>query len=87
MELELIKKQVQEVNGKVSLILTLLSGNELDKDTGLINTVKLMQKDYDKIEERVAKLEKWKDKFFWMMIGMAMPAGYGISELLGSIAK
>jgi hypothetical protein len=87
MELEALKRQLQEVNNKVTTVITLLSGNDLDKENGLIHTVKLMQKDLDKQDDRIAKLEKWKDRFFWMMIGMAMPAGYGVSQLFGMIFK
>lgn len=76
-----IQKQVREVNDKVSRILIMLIGNEYDKDDkGFIGQV-------NHLEKRVEVLEKWKDRAIWVFIGMGIPSGVGIWQLLNEIFK
>ena len=73
------KDKVDEIGNKVSSILSLLQGNKLDKnDNGVIGTV-------DDLHDRVTKLEKWRDRIVWMVIGMGLPASVGVIEILKKI--
>lgn len=77
--MEHIEKQVADVDKKVTNILTILRGHEYDKDDkGLIG----VQTDH---ERRIIRLEKKIDRFFWTLIGMAIPTGYGIAEIISKI--
>lgn len=72
MELE---QKVEEINRKVDNILLLIRGNDLNKeDSGLVGTV-------NDIDERVIRLEKFKDRMIAVAIGMTVPAGIGIKEI------
>lgn len=76
MELSNLEEKVNDVDDKVSSILTLLKGNDLNReDKGVIGIV-------NDLEERVATLEKWKDRIVWMFIGMGVPASVGVIEIL-----
>jgi hypothetical protein len=69
-----LKEDIQEVGGKITKILSLLQGNDLDKDDkGLVGTV-------NDIDKRVKTLEKWKDRIVWLLIGLSIPAGVGFSQ-------
>jgi hypothetical protein len=78
-DLEQIEKLVAAVDTKVTGIIAFLRGNELDKeDKGLVGRV-------NEIERRTENLEKWRDRIFWALIGMGLPAGVGTWELVKSI--
>lgn len=69
------------LNRKVDQVLELLQGSPLDdNDTGLVGTV-------NNVLKRVEKLEKIKDKALWVLLGMAAPAGWGITRILSAIAE
>ncbi len=73
---EQLKHKVDDIDNKVTSILTLLRGNALDKnDPGVIGAV-------DDLIKRITNLEKWKDRIVWMVIGMGVPASVGIVEIL-----
>lgn len=75
-EITSIDKQVHEVNNKVTAILEILRGNELDReDKGFIGRV-------NNHELRIMRLEKLLDKGKWILIGMGIPSGYGIANFL-----
>lgn len=72
-------KELHEISKNVSDILSLLRGNHLDKnDKGLTGMV-------DDHDDRLTKLEKFKDRATWMIIGMAAPASWGIIQMLLAI--
>lgn len=66
---------------KVDQILTLLRGNPLDKDdNGLVGVVNILDK-------RVMKLEKLRNKILWVVVGMSIPSGFGITKILMAVAE
>lgn len=78
-EIHRLDENIQTVDRKVSSILSILSGNELDKeDKGLIGTL-------NHLDERVSKLEKFKDRAMWFVIGLSVPAGFGIADIVTRI--
>ena len=78
-DIDYIKREIGEVKQNVTSMLQILKGHELDKtDTGIIGRV-------DSIEGRVTKLERVFDRGKYLIIGMALPAGYGITEFLVKI--
>jgi hypothetical protein len=62
-----------------------IKGNEFDDDTGLVNKVKENKLELMMVNKRLEKLEKWKDRVVWILVGMGMPAGYGVIELIKTI--
>lgn len=78
-EIKYLEKQVSDVDAKVSSILTLLKGNDLDEsDRGLIGNIK----DHHK---RIVALERVRDRLFWFMLGMSIPASWGIIDIIKKI--
>lgn len=78
-EMQHLESQVKEVDKKVTSILGLLKGNELDKeDKGMIG----VQNNH---EERLSSLEKIKDRGMYFLIGLSIPAGWGVIDILQKI--
>lgn len=70
------EQDIRDIAKNVNHILQLLQGNQLDKsDTGLIGSVKDMI-------TRVIKLEKWRDRLVAGIVGLSIPAGIGIKEII-----
>jgi chromosome segregation ATPase len=75
-EIHQMKENMRQLNSKVDKILEALSGNDLDKsDQGTIGDVR-------ELKRRVAKLERWKDRVIYALIGVSFGAGWTISDLL-----
>lgn len=74
-QVEQVGKNVSEVGKNVETIKQLISGNPLDKDDkGMVG----IQNDH---EQRLTKLERFKDRVFWTVAGFGF-GGAGIFELL-----
>jgi chemotaxis response regulator CheB len=41
----------------------------------------------DKLQERIAKLEKFKDKVIWIAVGASIGGGYGLKTLIDHLSK
>jgi hypothetical protein len=75
-DMEHLEGQIEKVDTKVSSILNLLQGHELDKDDrGMIGT----QKEH---ERRITRLEKIYSSGYWFLIGLSAFAGWGIIDVL-----
>lgn len=71
-----VKTEMSQLNKKVDKIIGMLSGNDLDRnDNGLVGDVR-------QLKLRVAKLERWKDRVIYFLIGASFAAGWTISDLL-----
>lgn len=71
-----VQAEVSKLNGKVDKIINILSGNEYDKnDTGIVGDVR-------QLKARVYKLERWKDRVVYFLIGASFAAGWTISDLI-----
>ena len=92
-EFDTIKKDVEGVMSDIKKILYILTGTEYEKGQGLldrfsnetiknITMIEKVDKRVEKTENRLEKLEKWKDRIFWIGLGMAFPAGYGIIDII-----
>lgn len=74
-----IEKQVGEIDDKVTNILTILRGHEMDRDDkGMIG----VQNDH---ERRITRLEKYVNNGFWFILGISIPAGWGIIDIIQKI--
>jgi len=79
-------EQVDKANDKIGLvnkhveeILNLLKGSSLNKqDVGFIGMVL-------DIKKRLEKLERFKDKVIWVIVGMSLTSGYAISEIISRL--
>jgi len=80
-EIQSMQRDLKDLKENVHAILALLRGNEIDKDDkghlGIVN-------DH---ENRISKLEKLKDKAIYILIGMSIPAGFGIANIIGWIVE
>ena len=73
--------QSENIEHKVDKIIDLLQGNEFDDDDkGLIGKV-------NSLETRMRVMEKRDARLIGLIIGLSVPAGAGISNLLASIAE
>jgi hypothetical protein len=76
---EQVEEKLVSVERKVSTILDLIAGNNLNKDDkGIVG--KVVSHD-----DRLDDLEKWRDRLVWTVIGMGLPASVGIWEILRKI--
>ncbi len=76
-EISYIKREVNILNSKVDRLLELIRGNDLDvNDLGILGIV-------NSNKNKIEKLEKLKDKFVWILIGMSMPTSFGILQVIG----
>ena len=95
-EMKDLKEEVYNIKQDVEQILFILTGTEYEKGQGLVDRIaqdklrdetrydKLEKRLHDKnekLEARIDKLEKWKDKVVWVGIGLAFGSGIGITEL------
>jgi hypothetical protein len=75
-EIQALRKSIYDLTTKTDSILSILQGQELDEnDHGMIGKTNDMGK-------RLSRLERFKDRATWLIIGMSIPAGYGITEVL-----
>ena len=78
-EMQHIEKQVGDIDTKVTSILVLLKGHELDKDDrGMIG----IQNDH---EGRIQKMERLVEKGKYFLIGISVPASWGIIDILQKV--
>lgn len=76
-----MEQWVRDIDTKVTSILQLLKGHELDKDDkGLVGEISNMN-------TRLDKLEKLKDRMQNILIGMAVPASVGLWDFLKTLAN
>lgn len=75
-----MEQRLGYIEKKVDKILTILSGDkEFDStDVGMIGEMADMRK-------RLEKLEKWKDRVLYFLIGAGFVGGYTISDLLAKL--
>lgn len=77
--MEHLEQQVAGVDRKVSSILQLLKGNELDKDDkGMIG----IQNSH---ESRIQRLEKLLDRGIYFILGLSAFAGWGIIDIIQKV--
>lgn len=80
-KLEQLDKSVGGTNENVKLVISLLKGNELDKsDGGLIG-------EHNDLKKRIERLEKFKDRMFWVLITAAGITGLNLFQLLEMVMK
>lgn len=72
--------QIAEMNRMITQIYHVVIGSEHDKEIGLLKRVK-------DLEDETDKLNKFIDRTKWVVVGMAMPASWGIIQLLVTIFK
>ena len=78
-QMETLKKELQQVNEKLNSIITLLNGHELDNEAGgMVQRVHL-------IDNRLNRLESFKDRVIYVCIGASIPASWGIIDIIGKV--
>jgi len=90
-EIHEVKKELEAITKKVDAVLTILTGNEYDVTMGLLNRfgefANRMQVLEKQTEERLYKLEKWKDRVVWIAVGAGITSGGGVWLILSKIFK
>jgi len=76
-----IQNQVITIGDKVDEILTLLTGNELDPESGG------MIKKFANHEKRISDLEKLRDRMIWFLIGASILGGFGLRDIIQLITN
>jgi hypothetical protein len=74
-------KTVHSMNESVKKMVILLQGNDFDKnDNGMIGEV-------TELRARVARLEKFKDRMFWVVVTAATITGLSLPQLVSYVIK
>lgn len=69
-------KKLEDMHKDLGEIKTLLKGNSLDRaDRGMIGEV-------DNLKARVQRLERFVDRGTWLVIGLAIGAGYALTDIV-----
>jgi hypothetical protein len=74
------EKDMQELKKMVSEIYYVVVGSEHDKETGLIERVKTLEVEQDKQKNFINRIT-------WICVGMGMPAGWGVVEIIIKLFK
>lgn len=78
-QIDRLEKQFKSLDTSTKSLIMLLSGNPLDKtDNGIIGMVREMR-------EQLTKLQRFKDRSIWLMVGLSIGAGWGLSDLLTKV--
>lgn len=75
-----LEKQMQDIRNMVVDIHRVVLGSEHEKDLGLLSRVR-------ELEERIIKVDMILKRAKWVMIGMAIPASWGIRDLIEILTK
>lgn len=76
-----VEGTLEKVNKNVSLMVILLRGNEFDSnDRGMIGK----QSEQDR---RIDRLERFKDKMIWVMVGAGVIGGLNLFQLIDMVKK
>lgn len=81
-EFEFIRKAIHDLDAKVTDVVHLLIGGNLEKDKGMVADVKASQAEIEKLEQRVAHLEIWLVRLKWTGVVMTFPAIWGIIDMI-----
>lgn len=80
-QIDIANDKIVAVGKDVSDILHLLKGNPHNRqDNGFIGMVL-------ENRARLDKLEKFKDRVIWIIVGMSLTSGYGLSEIIRRIVN
>ena len=82
-----LEEQVKAIDKKVTTIIHLLTGTDLDKSQGFLHQFEEQVQVIGVLQKRIEKLEKWKDRIIWILVGLALPTGYGIAGILNFLLK
>lgn len=77
-----IETKIETIDRNVTNILHLLTGTSLHENSGLISQFEQEKKERIAISLRLSKLESLKDKFSYLILGMSVPAGYGLFNFI-----
>lgn len=66
--IEQIETRLDNMEGKINLIYTVIVGNELDKKTGLMYRLQQIERELDQVTEQ-------NNRFKWISIGIAVGSG------------
>ncbi len=84
-KVNLVDQKVNTVDSKVDKILMVLTGNSYDKeDNGLIGQVNSHDERLEKLEKR---FDTTSNRGWGIIVGLAVPAGVGIREIIALIFK
>lgn len=76
-----VEGTLEKVNKNVSLMVILLRGNEFDSnDRGMIGK----QSEQDR---RIDRLERFKDKMIWVMVGAGVIGGLNLIQVIEMVKK
>ncbi|MBO9658327.1 MAG: hypothetical protein J7527_05835 [Chitinophagaceae bacterium] len=78
-EMQHIQEQFKQIDSKLNSITVLLKGHEFDKnDNGMVGQL-------NEQNDRIDKLEKLVDKGKWFLYGLAVPASWGVIDIIQKI--
>lgn len=76
-----VENKIENIDKNVNLMVILLRGNQFDSnDKGMIGK----QSDQDK---RIERLEKFKDKAIWFLVGAGVIGGLNLVQIIDAVRK
>lgn len=76
-----VESKVNKIDRNVDLMVILLRGNEFDKsDGGMIG-------DQNELKRRVDRLEKFKDRMFWVLVTAAGITGLNLVQVIDMVIQ
>ena len=75
LELEKLSTKFDVMSQKVDKMYQLMIGHELDEDSGYVSKIKTL-------EYQVNELVEFKKRIIWIGIGMSIPSGVGIFQIV-----
>lgn len=76
LQVENLTKKVDTMSHKVDKMYDLLVGNELDSSTAYVTKIQ-------NLEKAVKDLSDFKQKMIYVAIGMSIPTGAGLIQIIG----
>lgn len=74
-----VEEKVNNIDKNVNLMVILLRGNEFDKsDGGMIG-------EQTELRRRLDRLEKFKDKMIWVLVGASLVTGLNLVQLIDMV--
>lgn len=79
--IDTVENKIENIDKNVNLMVILLRGNEFDSnDRGMIGK----QSEQDR---RIERLEKFKDKMIWVMVGAGVIGGLNLVQVIDMVRK
>lgn len=86
-EINGLKAEMKSVHGKLDKILTILGGDELGYSEGIVNDMKGIKSELNKVKEDVQGLIDFKKRIYWLAASLALVFNIAYSYIKDFVTK